>query len=432
MPQQIVPVPVAGLSHTFFRHNGQGTLLTNAGLTLTQPFDWLVHLDRELTSPIELLNLSAYKPHELMQQFVIGKATPQKFQQLADWGNDNTRLHRALNLFETRSRVVGIAGRVPGKVNINTIWDEPIWQSICAANSANTFTTDDVHLLWQKLTNSRTPAGSPATRLDQDRPFWPSAVPIDPNPSNQFTQGSGIAKTLLRIDPTDSTTELLAPKFASLDLASQSHPYIRRELLSKIHSQLTTRSNVFAVWMTIGYFEVTDASSRPVKLGAELGLNDGTNIRHRFFSIIDRSNLATDPSNPRLQGSRPIFFSYEPAPDATGVDPVTPGHVTAIIPAISYNGTTLRGSYDDSAWELQPNDRMLVDTGLNQESVPVQIISFTPGVGAKICMSFNLPHSRGCSMMIANTKLGNPGPQPGFNVRDQRYSGVVRFFAPLD
>jgi hypothetical protein len=73
-----------------------------------------------------------------------------------------------------------------------------------------------------------------------------------------------------------------------------------------------------------------------------------------------------------------------------------------------------------------------MDVGANQEIVPIQIVSYTPGIGATISIRCSLPHSRGCPLMIANARLGNPGPQPGFNVRDSRYSGVVRFFASLD
>src|SRR5439155_6914705 len=101
------------------------------------------------------------------------------------------------------------------------------------------------------LARTQGPGGTPGPN---DRPFWPLSVGTIP-PGGQFPHGGGIHETFLR---------LLAP-------SGTGHPYLDRELLTKISNHLTTRSNVFAVWLTVGFFEVTYDSTRPGKLGAKLG-----------------------------------------------------------------------------------------------------------------------------------------------------------------
>jgi hypothetical protein len=55
--------------------------------------------------------------------------------------------------------------------------------------------------------------------------------------------------------------------------------------MSRLSNLTTTHSNVFAVWVTIGYFEWTEEDG----LIQEHKASSGENSRHRSFFIIDRS-----------------------------------------------------------------------------------------------------------------------------------------------
>jgi hypothetical protein len=59
---------------------------------------------------------------------------------------------------------------------------------------------------------------------------------------------------------------------------------------------MTTHSNVFAVWVTVGYFEVEPnptgvdaAHPEGYRLSREVGIDTGEIKRHRGFYLIDRS-----------------------------------------------------------------------------------------------------------------------------------------------
>src|SRR4029453_18240114 len=97
-----------------------------AGQTLDIPFTWLVHLDRPLSSPMELLHVSGMSPHQLTQVFAPPPAATRLFAHNPPWYTDQARLYRLFEFVRTTDLMAGTppGGRTAGKGNINTHWDE--------------------------------------------------------------------------------------------------------------------------------------------------------------------------------------------------------------------------------------------------------------------------------------------------------------------
>jgi hypothetical protein len=87
------------------------------------------------------------------------------------------------------------------------------------------------------------------------------------------------------------------------------HPYFRTQLLQKLMNLSTVRTHQYAVWVTVGYFEVVQEGdpAKAVynpdlavdKLGREIGRDEGTAVRHRSFFILDRTRATGfSPANP--------------------------------------------------------------------------------------------------------------------------------------
>jgi hypothetical protein len=402
--------------HTFFQHNADATTPgPNLGLPPRDypPFDWLLHLDRQLVSPGELLHVSAFKPHELTQQFRTGDADRQKFTHRAPWLDEDLagssvpqshRLYRALEFLGTRSRILGmmeaattaaeglppaegappllypdqkvspaamsgttasggtwwievgaslvidrgqsseevvrvkavgpatspswfvadflrphgpgftiapvtISERVPGKINLNTVWDEEVFLALCDANPSSGFKEGAVRAAFERLRDSRTVTGEAPG--PGDRPLLSLAAGLTP-------AGGGLQDTLLRTHDLDA-----ADRLPILAVPGRPHPQQTYELLTKIFNNTTVRSNVFAVWVTVGFFEVTDENTRPVKLGAEIGRAELRHLRHRMFAIVDRSVLTANPGpQPRfeLRGPIPAFANCPVVPYFSIID----------------------------------------------------------------------------------------------------------------
>ena len=251
--------------HTFFRHNAREDATLNAsgfdattqpnpatpGQTLTTPFNWLLHLDRQLINPLELLHVSAQRPYNLTQTFLDGAGNP--FQHYAKWFAADSMLYRFLEMAYTPDLQNGCSegGRTPGKLNINTLWDFETFLALCDPQAGNGFdvaTVQNIYNRLMKLAHPRRLARRHGTFGGSDRPYWPnSAGYTDPI--------ANIPAASLSTTPSSATT--LRVKCCNWEAPI---PYKQYELMTKIHNNVTTRSNCFAIWLTVGFFEVVDES----------------------------------------------------------------------------------------------------------------------------------------------------------------------------
>ena len=263
--------------------------------------------------------------------------TPPPYRRLkytADWldhgvaaNQPGTYLYRALGLLRTGTPLhgLGMGGRVPGKININTIFNQEVFNAICDAQAGgpNRFQQGPmqpgtVDFAWNELMKARRDLGGGICSRGNDRPFRGFAVDTSIDRHRTLTTPD----MLWSQSDVNQSSENYLPGPSPGGRASALEKY---ELISKVSKQFTTRSNSFAMYMMIGYFEVKNPgpwneTNRPI-LGKELGSDDGSITRHKYFAVIDRTNLTIEPTPlvtpgqaipPIKQGQPPVYFSYQP------------------------------------------------------------------------------------------------------------------------
>jgi hypothetical protein len=416
-------------------------------------YSWLVHLDRPPISPMELLHVSAWPPYMLTQRFMLGSDTTSTnmFGHYAPWldappaaianmagpwwfdtnltaGQQSHRLYRLFEFFESGDWATGVngLGRIPGKVNINTIWDAEILQALVDANPSiginvnppnnPTNSSDPVANIFANLLKSRSPNGmigpvNMGTGND-DRPFLPLSAGLNSGGAGtQYPNGIGVmTDTLLRVNPTANTLLL----FQNPADTSAVHPYLQTQLLTKLYNKVTTRSNTFAVFLTVGFFQVTDPTTTPPTLGAEIGRSEGRQIRHRMFAIVDRTNLSV------FSTTATYSTATQPVPAPTVTNPT--GNAT-----IKLNNVP--------ATTIQPGTQLVIEPGTaNEETVVVQSVT-----GSNVTANFTKQHPNPAVTGIPITtpnqtftviQRGNPGPQQYYNPHLDPL--VVPYFSIID
>ena len=306
-------------------------------------FPWLVWNNRPFVSHFELMQVPSAPPWRLLYEFRgrnprnnvdIYEESDGNFSHLLNFtqskeGSSGTHanLSRLFDYLEVPSRFVGAEHwfnpatfsniqnmtspdlhgfatpfnrvskfRNPGKVNINTIPDQTVWTGI-EPSQPQKWNEIEQSLRGDLPTDKR-----PAFYSNPVR----SASAADLMPLSELERDP-VQATLLRSN--DAGDEMLF----SFELnesqrynSPEHNSYFAYHRLQRLGNLLTTHSNVYAVWITVGYFEVhpwnpnnpLNTNLPPVidaehpdgyQLGLELGSDTGETRRHRAFYMIDRS-----------------------------------------------------------------------------------------------------------------------------------------------
>jgi len=305
------------------------------------PFPWLTWNNRPFVSHLELMLVPSWHSSKLLHKYnlAINSINPYKnywepFPHMISFFSEsssippkppNWKVYRLLDYLHVPSRFVGTAiqanptsavggtghsfhppfnriptYREPGKINLNTIFSKTVWDGLM--NGAHTDAT------WEKFVSSRRGYGATDDMVSLGssmptrfvRPFR-SAAGAELVPLANMVPNREIDATLLRSDEIDPATASDTPLFVfSSNNAyndTDRNPYFRYQGLQRLGNLVTTRSNVYSIWITVGYFEVEEA---PIwydpaiypdgyRLGAEFGSDTGEIQRHRAFYMIDRT-----------------------------------------------------------------------------------------------------------------------------------------------
>lgn len=208
--------------------------------------------------------------------------------------------------------------REAGRLNLNTIGDyqtvpggqSPVWNALTANlphDASNATGSPDFH----SFNQARMGTGVTNSPELVNNPFRPAnAADLMPNFSLPIT-GVAASQTWGGVDLSQLGTSevgLLRRDVAGgnpnrplfhlpTDPSVPANPATRLHSMNRLFNLTTNQANAYAVWITLGKFEVefngTFVGSSQIPdgyvLGPELGFDDGTQQRYRSFFILDRS-----------------------------------------------------------------------------------------------------------------------------------------------
>ena len=181
--------------------------------------------------------------------------------------------------------------RDPGKININTIFDPAVYMGLMNGHAGPTYTN------WIASRRGYGGAGGNLISFNPDMPSF-FTNPIRPTGSGDIVPLNSLARpdvelSLLRNNQAGDQL-LINTGYTDLAKDSRRNSTFKYQSVQRLDNLVTGRSNVYGMWITMGYFEIITAQPTPVnpdgyQLGQEIGNDRGEIRRHRAFYMIDRS-----------------------------------------------------------------------------------------------------------------------------------------------
>lgn len=301
-------------------------------------YQWQIHHDRDYASVGELLTTPLFGPtdvtssNQLIDSYRANSTTtPPADDQIAAFkffANDGSRWRRMFGLFNVPTRVHRQLGspldvvRVPGKININMIrhpevlaalMDAPqhvfeefaqtvgpdAYKTLQALRHRDVAGTSLAQNWWQDFLKSRDnafPHGGQWYYVP-GVPHVPIASNPNPKPGKPFRallEATDKDETIFRVHPDyDNATGHRRRLFELGEGTTLVDIDERYKLLTKMAGNVSTRSNVFVVFATVGFFKAyQDSATGAVRIGERLH-REGTDVPEKDFVravfILDRS-----------------------------------------------------------------------------------------------------------------------------------------------
>lgn len=282
-------------------------------------YPWLQWNNRPFVSHLELANVPAASPELLTQQFSIDSGVDPydslvcPFGHMLNFSSRQLKLYRIFDYLEVPSRFVGTEQvlnrsnfdtapfnylsryRVPGKININTVANGKVWNGLMRQFGGDSFDGGVTFGNYSMTLGLNSTTSAPKVFKPAHAARYTSSAPEDPIEGSLYRKRESNSMPLFDYKPANELA------FNNTERS----PYFRNQMRQRLGNLITTQSNVYAIWITIGYFEYDPTEQDPAvassNYGAtpdlddsndhesEVGYDMGLIKRSRAFYIFDRS-----------------------------------------------------------------------------------------------------------------------------------------------